>query len=238
MDRAFRLNLRGRSRREGDRKILLYAPTFDPELSAHPVLGGSFAASLLERFPELEIWVKPHPHIPRLEPAWMASLEEGTARHSRARILPPEADIYEILPEADILLSDCSSVFLYFLAFDRPVILVSNPLRFKSPKFDPEGPEWTLRSAAEEISTLDELPEALGGALAHPGAREAKRRELAGKVLGDSFDGRASERVIEGVDALLAGSPKPKKRLHGLLESAVLGFLPRYSLDRIEEREG
>lgn len=237
MDAAFRLNLGDKPDRKGLRKVLLYAPTFDRELSAHPVLGGSFAADLLERFPELEIWIKPHPHIPKLEPGWIDSLEEGAARRSRIRILPAGEDIYKILPEADILLSDCSSVFLYFLVFDRPVILVGNPLRFKSPKFDPHGPEWTFRSVAEEISALDELPAALGRALRDPSARGPERRKLASKVLGNTFDGRTSERIIERVAGLLGGNSKQRRGLFGLLEGTVLRFLPRYSLERIEERE-
>ncbi len=114
------------------------------------------------------------------------------------------ADNYEYLPVADMLLSDASSVIFYFLALDRPVILVNNPLRFRDKKcFDPEGPEWAWRNLGIQINHVDELPDALIRSMEKPEEKAEERAFYRDRIFGNLRDGHASERVAAKVRALL-----------------------------------
>ena len=226
--------------------VMLYAPTFDAELSAHPVLGTRWLEACLERVSGLRILIKPHPHIPMLYPDWMLAWENLAATSPGVEILAPDSNFYEIMGESDLLLSDCSSVFLYYSLLDRPLVLVSNPERFASPKFDPRGPEWIFRGSGVDVQSGDMLPAAVRACLEDPGRWKSARQALAWKVAGETFDGRSSERIVAGLAELLSDSRKMapgwlgrarKRTLLDKLEGKALRFFPRFGLSRYKKRE-
>lgn len=186
------------------RKVVLFAPTYNPYLSAAPMLGPRAADLLRGGRGDVTIVVKPHPFTIERNPEWMAWWRK-TARDDRHVHLvdDPAADVTPYLQAADVLVSDASTVAFAFLALDRPIVLVANPDRFEDTEhFDPDGPEWRWRDLAEDVSDVERLPAAIDRALRDPGARAARRRHYRDLLFGGFTDGRAVERIHAGVNAL------------------------------------
>ncbi|OGP81309.1 MAG: hypothetical protein A2Z08_09875 [Deltaproteobacteria bacterium RBG_16_54_11] len=186
------------------RATLLYAPTWNNYLNSVEVLGDQWLDTLGRSMPHINVIIKPHPHIPTLFPRWMA-MWRAAARRNKQTILIEDsnADIYEYLSSADILLSDASSVIFYFLAFNRPIILVNNPQRFKDQiYFNPAGHEWTWRDMGIPIDHREELPHALQRCLQYPEEFSKQRTLYRKRIFGNLLDGRAAERIANRIRSL------------------------------------
>lgn len=180
---------------------LLYAPTWTPSLSAHPLLGVDWMDGWLSR-PGRRLIVKPHPNTPERTPDWMAAFERVAARHPDAlELIHADANVYELMPRADLLLSDTSSVLFYFLALDRPVVLVDPPKPERG-AWDPSGAEWRRRDVGLRVNGPDGLLAALEEALTDPAPFAERRREARDFVYGDLFDGQASRRLSERIQEI------------------------------------
>jgi len=187
-------------------KTLLYAPTYQPMLSSVDVLGAKWIASLRRALPDLNLIIKPHPRIPAANPEWMASWQEAAASDpDRVTIVDSDADVYQLFPFADVLLTDASSVMFYFLAMDRPIVLVTNPMRFDDTVyFDPQGPEWLWRDAGVEIERAADLPDVVRRCLDRPDEKADRRAAYRSHVFGALTDGRAAERIAQQIGALIS----------------------------------
>jgi len=182
---------------------LLYAPTFNPLLNSIEMLGTNWIRRLRERHPNLNVILKPHPHTAEHHPKGLAILRELAASNERTWLVPADANIYELMPMAGMLMSDASSVPFYYLAWDRPVILVTNPRRFEEPRFfDPEGQEWTWRDMAVEIDHADALPAAFQSCVDHPEEKAERRAFYRERVFGNNLTGDAAARIASKVRAL------------------------------------
>jgi hypothetical protein len=181
---------------------LLYAPTWSPGLSAHPLIGTNWAREWL-REPTHLLMVKLHPHSEVVRPDW-ATAWFGLRDEFPGRVCIPQThlNIYALMPRADLLLSDASSVFFYWLALNRPVVLVDPQPPEGDERFDPEGPEWTWRDMGPRVTRLEELLPALMGAHADPEAYAAQRRVYRDRLYGDLFDGNASARLAARLSRL------------------------------------
>lgn len=217
MDRVFQrtkdavsLNVSTSERSHGP--TLLYAPTWNRYISSVELFGEERLHLLQQAFPELTIIIKPHPHHRREYSTILHAWQRLARQHDRIQLIDESnANIYDYLPVADILLTDASSVMFYFLALDRPMILVNNPQRFRNWEFfDPEGPEWTWRDMGIEIETTDELIAAVGRSLTSPNEKSERRAFYRDRVFGDLRDGRAAERIAQKVKTLL--SPRAEER--------------------------
>ncbi|AVP99813.1 hypothetical protein C7S18_22715 [Ahniella affigens] len=185
-------------------KTLLYAPTFNPNMASVRPLGKSWASDLRRAYPELNIVIKPHPHTAKEQPMWLARWQSWAEADSGIQLIQDgNQDVYELMPDADILLTDASSVMFYFLALDRPIILVDNPLRFEDrQRFKPDAEEWAWRDIGQRIETGDALTAAVASALETPSRFAEARQQRAQQIFGDLFDGRAAERVAQHILAL------------------------------------
>jgi CDP-glycerol glycerophosphotransferase (TagB/SpsB family) len=185
--------------------VLLYAPTFNEEFSAESVLGPEWIGRLRQAFPDLCILIKPHPVTADRQPAWVRRWHKAATVDPWVRLSENfHEDIYPYFLFADALLTDASSIMFYFLAMDKPILLVTNPRRSQSIKYyDPEGPEWTWRDMGVEIGNPTDLMEAVGEALADPQKHAERRRFYRERVFGEMTDGRAAERIAERIIALL-----------------------------------
>jgi hypothetical protein len=182
---------------------LLYVPTIDTELSAQTVLGGAGLGAILDDHPQARLWIKPHPHTQKVQPHWMKewqALQECNA--SRVRIIPPSQDAISCYPQADVLISDVSSAAFFFLLLDRPIVFVDNPMRSQSPKFDPNGIEWTHRHCGLAVGDIDGAVAAVGRALEYPESMRDSRQEVRQLLFEDQFDGQVIQRVMQCLDTI------------------------------------
>jgi hypothetical protein len=182
---------------------VLYAPTWNPYLSSVSMLGDRWLRDLFDARPDVRVLLKPHPHIPLRSPEWMARLEAWARADARVSLVEPDADFYALMERADVLLSDVSSIVFYYLALDRPLVLLNNPLRAQDPYFEPEGPEWVWRDMGLEVDREEDLAGALLESLRHPGRRADARARYRERVFGSLTDGRAAARIADRVRALV-----------------------------------
>jgi len=193
----------------GGKATLLYAPTWNKLMTSIEILGEEWIARIRQSVPDINIIIKPHSHIPKVFPRIMSKWKEAASQSERTLLLDCNEDIYEYFRLADILLSDASSVIFYFLALDRPIILVNNPQRFNDRvSFDPEGPEWAWRDVGIQINHVSELKGAVVSSLENPKEKSEIRAYYRDRVFGDLLDGHAAERIADKVRALV--TPKPE----------------------------
>ena len=154
-----------------DHRLVLSLPTFrDAGESALEMLDTAALDELLERH-DAYLLVKPHPNEP---------LEPGTLAGDRIRGLPASVDSHALLPLADALLTDYSSVFFDYLLLDRPVVFYAPDLeRYRAERgfyfdYDEVTPGPVARTNPELITALDRIlgPEADGFAAERARVRE------------------------------------------------------------------
>jgi len=188
-------------------KTILYAPTFDENLSAFPVIGTAWIRQVLQEVSEIDVLVKLHPNTLSYHPRWVEEIDEISRDDPKIKVLDPQSDIYNIMHRADILVADVASVALAFLVLDRPIVVVSNQERFRDRKYDPEGPESTWRDLGVEVSKPSELLPALRKCLEEPSIMRKERQLYRERLFGDRFDGLSSKRIAAKVQELLSDSP-------------------------------
>lgn len=128
---------------------VLYAPTFegwstDMELSSINILGRQLIRRLLAHAPEIRVLYRPHPltgvrdaAVRRAHRAIVAALDAANKERLRqphsavasARthrtIIGPHPDLYSCFNQADLLISDVSSVASDFLASRKPYVITN-----------------------------------------------------------------------------------------------------------------
>jgi CDP-glycerol glycerophosphotransferase (TagB/SpsB family) len=191
---------------------ILYAPTYNPELSAQSQLGSGWIEALTATVKNVNLLIKPHPLTQKHSPEHLQYYTKMADLSDGVEILDPVSDFYEVMDKGDVLISDASSVIFYYLSLNRPIILVNNEKRFDSEKFNPNGPEWLWRDVGDIVTTQQELLTAIKEAINLPQKNSVTRLQYSEKVLGNTFDGKACERVISNLQQLLCSSP-PKNIL-------------------------
>jgi CDP-glycerol glycerophosphotransferase (TagB/SpsB family) len=217
-----------------NRRVVLYAPTWHDGLSSLPMLLPQAPELLRAGREDTFVVIKPHPLVqqgrdPRTAP-WMEQLR-ATCRGRANTLLIDErgADIMPWLNAADVLVTDCSSTQLEFLALDRPMVLIDNPERFTSPHFDSSGYEWAWRDMGRTVDQATQLPAAVADALADPSAHAAARARHRNHLFGDLVDGRSGERLAARV-ARLASTVASESRLRA---ASPLGWMVYHTLPHV-----
>jgi len=163
----------------GGRQIL-YAPTFSPSLTSTPALAPEIEA-LVARRPEWNWTVKFHPKMDEDLAAPLRAIRGGNYAIATSDALLP------LLWQADVMLTDTSSVAAEFMLLDKPVIAFRN----RQP-----GPHLV------NIEDPGSLERALGQVLAGDDpSRDARRRYA--DDMHPYRDGRSSERVLDAVAEML-----------------------------------
>lgn len=178
------------------RPVILYAPTFEgyyeeSNYSSLALMGPALIRRLLTVLPQASIWFKPHPATGVQNPALLRAREEVNALLASAggqhRCLDeaPAETILDCFEQADVLISDVSSITSDFLATERPFV-VTNPRDLDADTFRARFP---AQSAAYLVApTLDNLDEVMADALGDDSLAET-RRALKRHVLGDLPEG-------------------------------------------------
>ncbi len=185
-------------------RMVLFAPTFHPALSAAPMLGAKTVEFLRGERHDLRVVIKPHPVTCLHQPQWLAWWRRAAEHPGVTLVDDPAADIAPLLIAADVLVTDCSNVMFQFLLADRPMVLVDNPDRFGAKEvFDPDAPEWTYRTIGERVERAGDLAGAVYRALAAPEAAAQARAAGRQRLYGDFADDRALARLLERIDQAL-----------------------------------
>ncbi len=172
------------------RKIILFAPTFDPELSAISVVREKIFNLA---GPEAHLVIKLHSMTDQF---WINMYENGFQK--KYCTFCRDIDITPSLRAADILISDVSSAFLEFMLLDKPIILVDNPQKTYFSNYDPNDIEYQARECCTTVDNFNDLKTAVIRELKNPGRLSARRKKYARKLcLGR--DGKSVERTVQAV---------------------------------------
>ena len=168
------------------------------------MLAGSVAESIRGPREDITVVVLADPKIVERHPAWLADWYAEAARVPNMAVIDdPQADPMPWLAAADVLVSDASGLAFSYLAFDRPIVLLTNPEHAREQgAFDPDGIEWRWRDVGEEVHRADELASAVEAALADPATHADTRARYRGLLFGDMGDGLAVARIIDAVAGL------------------------------------
>ena len=93
-----------------------------------------------------------------------------------------DPNISPCLGGADVMISDVSSVFMEFMALDKPVILFDNPATSRYHGYDPDDIEHAWRDLGTRAASFDETKQALSHVLAHGDDKSAVRRQYAARL--------------------------------------------------------
>lgn len=191
-----------------NQKTILYAPSFYPSSLDQllPVLGKlSFEINIIVKLHNFSWYQDRYLYQSK-------AMDKLAGEYSNIHLAPPED--YNIIPYygiADLLVSDISSTMFEYLYLNRPIIMAECfTLRLKHrvlkkrylKKLDlerMEGIDFTFR-----LLNSDDLPALVYHALEYPKDLEAERLAAQTEYL-YKVDGQASARLVDAIEAKLAG---------------------------------
>lgn len=188
-----------------DSKLVFYLPTYRAAGTSFIEAFDTAAVGDLLAARGAHLYIKAHPD----EPVTAAE------SHSHVHWLPASVDPYLVVPHADVLVTDYSSVFFDYLAVDRPIVFFPYD---QSTYTERRGFYFAYESVTPgPIATdADELQEALTEALdAATGGEDpyaADRRELRRRFC-PVPSGTASQAVYDAVSRLVFADSEPPTRL-------------------------
>lgn len=179
------------------KKVILLAPTYNEELSALPCIA--------ERLEELvdnktHLLIKLHGMT---SPRWRNLCERLAEANSAVTMLGDDGYAGAFV-SADMLISDVSSIYVEFMGQDKPIVLFNNPKRYGFSAFLPDDIEYLVRDGCDEVSTMDELKDAVSRGLQGDDPCREKRREYAER-LDYGRDGQAVQRASNAIMDLHKG---------------------------------
>lgn len=212
------------------KKIVLYAPTFNKDLSS--------VYLFQERFHELAgpdrtVLIKLHGStLPQT-----VSNYRSLAQRTPGLVFIDDANIAPTLAGSDVMVSDVSSAFMEFMALDKPVVLFNNPNASRYHGYNPDDIEWKWRDMATQAGTFDELKQALSLVLQQGDHKSGLRKGYAAELFAD-LAGGACARVWEAVLEILDDTPSRIQDLPTLTLLTVLTpdnlFLVRNALHKVQ----
>ena len=170
-------------------RLLLWCPTFNPELTGLTVIGADIRR--LTAFGTVVI--KMHGTT---DPALASALRTQLAGEPRVRFVGAAADATPFMRCASLMITDVSSVMFEFAALDRPLVLVDNPSQATYPNYRPDDVEYRMRDVGPRVSNADELVAAVRDELAQPERYGAARRAVTSSMFA-AADGRNAARIAE-----------------------------------------
>ncbi len=180
---------------KNNEKVVLLAPTYNPELSAVPVLTDGIRQITRDN---TKLLVKLHGMSPQ---TWV-ELYELLSIVEENVVLIGDQDITPAILASDVVISDVSSAYMEAIALDKPVVLVNNPLQKTFHHYDPEDIEYKWRDVGIETADLPETIEAVKHCFTNPREKKNLRKKY-GPLLVGPIDGKAAERAANAVIVML-----------------------------------
>lgn len=190
-----------------NKKIVLFAPTFNEELSAIPCIQERITELCDE---DVFIVIKLHNMT---DDKWVKMYKNIARWNDNVRFIE-DIDVSHAMAATDVMVSDVSSVIVEFMLLDKPVIVFDNPRQKEYPFFAPDDIEYKVRDACISVKSVEELKLAVKFAIAKPDELSEKRRQYA-ESLCYGRDGKCAERAAQGIVQLLEGafeSPRNKTK--------------------------
>lgn len=181
----------------GNKKYILFAPTFNDELSAIPHAKEKIAEILPDD--EAILLIKLHGS----SRAEYKKMYRNLPYQNPRVIYVDELDITPFLALADVLITDISSTMFEFAALDKPVVLFDSPDWGKYANYNPKDIEFTWRDFALRTSTLEEMRVAVKRSLEQPEELSAIRTKYTEQLLANAKEGKAAERIVKTAHSLI-----------------------------------
>ena len=176
-----------------DESLLVLASRFHPIRETHHAAGGALPALVraVDGLEGVHCLIKPHPAEP--SDPYERVLREAGAR--RTRVLPPRAELLELLHAADVLVTVESLSAVEALVLGRPVVVLETPNHLR---------DLVQAGVAVGVAKGADPAGALWSVLRDPDAREqleaARQRYLGELAMG--VDGGAAARILDLVRAM------------------------------------
>ena len=180
-----------------DYKYVLFAPTFNDELSAIPFVQDRIGQVLPDD--KTLLIIKLHPST---KPEYK-EMYRALPNKDKRIIFADELDITPFLALCDVMISDVSSAMMEFAALDKPVILFNNPNWTSYQNYNPADIEFQWRDIGVQVSDLDEMKAAVSLCLQDPGLHADKRKKYTDLLFANKRDGKAAERIVKLALSLL-----------------------------------
>jgi CDP-glycerol glycerophosphotransferase (TagB/SpsB family) len=176
----------------GDRKVILYAPTWKGSSFADP---RNDADDLIHRVIELESRLNDSEYVVLLKTHQVVHKYADRPEFA-GRLVPNEVPSNSVLAITDILVTDYSSIFFDFLATGRPIAFLAPDIEdyagYRGLYLEPG--DWP----GPVTSTLDELAAALNAIIdSGPDAAVEQRRRRMQESFTSREDGGATKRIID-----------------------------------------
>jgi len=173
------------------KKIVLFAPTYNPELSAIHCIAEGIRKIAND---DTVLLIKLH----NLTKDRWKELYKNIASATPNIHYLEDADYSGMMHAADLMVSDVSSIYIEFLLLDKPVILFNNPRMKEFPLYCAQDIEYLTRDAGVQVDTLEALLKAVPEELAHPERRSQIRQRYA-QALDHGRDGQSATRAGQAI---------------------------------------
>ncbi len=170
-----------------DNKTILFAPTFNRELSIVPHIRTDFRKYLPDY---LNIIIKLHGAAPE---EWKREYR-SLADHDHNMYYSESMDIAPSFAASDLLITDVSSVIYEFAALGKPVVLFDSPTQKDYPNFASDDLEYRFRDVGTRIRHVGELQERVFNLLLRQ-APTAESQEIANQFI-SVRDGTSAEKIV------------------------------------------
>ncbi|WP_045213790.1 CDP-glycerol glycerophosphotransferase family protein [Desulfonatronovibrio magnus] len=174
-----------------DKKILLYAPTYNKELSSIPSIKDNIV-KLVNK--DTNLIIKLHHMTP---PEWKEMYKKIAGNNDNILYLK-DNEYSSMMHAADVMVSDVSSIFVEFMLLDKPVVLFNNPELINFPDYNPNNIEYKIRDAVQEADTFPQLQQEIEKALENSQMLSAQRRHYI-EELDYGQDGQSAGRAGEAI---------------------------------------
>lgn len=207
--------------------IILFAPTFNPELSAIPYLWDQ-VTTLGDS--HTVVGIKLHP----MTPVQWQMFYKDLAKKNEDVLFLDDQDYSGMMHAADVMVSDASSMFVEFMLLEKPVVLFNSPKMESFEHYHPDDIEHKVRDASLEAESVSMLHRKVDKALEHPDILQEKRLQYI-KDLDYGRDGKSAQRAGETIRDLLHSPRKQGSRLKYsvLIELAANNALEQKAISEV-----